>query len=347
VELALAQLRGERPAAGGVSVWLNTAEHPKPTRNPGPLGVAFARAPDVEAQFSGSTVGFAVSDFDNDRDLDVLLLPERAAPSLAVNNRLLRFNQVVPQAMRHSAEWTGALVLDAAQADRSDVLLLGVHRPPLLCLNRPKLDLDPARRFDVGQVDSPPLKQAQAIDLDRDGWPDVVGLSDAGRPVLLHNDRTGRLIQQPKAFGTDWPNDLLAVCACDVDDDGLPDLLLWSAGGGLQARRNGGNGNHALSLSLAGWADSIHGSHVPHDAFGTRVSVGAGRHWTGAELATRDAGLGQSLVPLELGLGRASTADVLRLRWPDATMQAEMNLSAADRQVIEYKQRRTNWPGTD
>ena len=53
------------------------------------------------------------------------------------------------------------------------------------------------------------------------------------------------------------------------------------------------------------------------------------------------------MVPLELGLGRAAAADVLRLRWPDAAMQAELNLSAGDRQVIEYKQRRIDWLGND
>ena len=43
----------------------------------------------------------------------------------------------------------------------------------------------------------------------------------------------------------------------------------------------------------------------------------AGDVWTGAELTTLSAGLGQSRLPVVLGLGRYAQADVVRLRWPD------------------------------
>ena len=51
-------------------------------------------------------------------------------------------------------------------------------------------DKNVQKRFEQGTTNSPPLLQAQAIDLDYDGWTDVVGLSDQQVPVFLQNDGT-------------------------------------------------------------------------------------------------------------------------------------------------------------
>src|SRR5262249_61324890 len=52
-------------------------------------------------------------------------------------------------------------------------------------------------------ITPPPLRQAQAVDFDLDGWTDIIGLSDKGIPVLLHNDRTERLVHVEGALGPD------------------------------------------------------------------------------------------------------------------------------------------------
>src|SRR5262249_51745320 len=52
-------------------------------------------------------------------------------------------------------------------------------------------------------------------------------------------------------------------------------------------------------------------------------------------------GLGQSRQPLVLGLGPHSQADVLRIRWPDNTWQAEFNLPAQRLACIEETNRKT------
>ena len=89
-------------------------------------------------------------------------------------------------------------MLDANHQERSDLLLVPSGKSPILLLSGGRaVDDDADHWFHEGATDSPPLRQAQAIDLDLDGWTDVVGLSQEGKPVLLHNDGTGRLVVAP------------------------------------------------------------------------------------------------------------------------------------------------------
>ena len=112
---------------------------------------------------------------------------------------------------------------------------------------------DPGRWFENGATDSPPLLQVQAIDLDFDGWTDVVGLSERRRPVLLHNDGQ-RLVHRKDAFGPEdgWPRDLVGTAVGLFSGGKYLDLIVWSEAGGLLLHVNQGNGNHALKLVLSG-----------------------------------------------------------------------------------------------
>src|SRR5205085_9987546 len=104
-----------------------------------------------------------------------------------------------------------------------------------------------ASMYQRSAVDSPALVQAQAIDMDHDGLTDVIGLSQERKPVLLHNDGQ-RLMHTRERLGLDkdWPRDLVAVMALDVNGDGFPDLLTWSESAGLEARLSRGNPNHSV-----------------------------------------------------------------------------------------------------
>ena len=84
----------------------------------------------------GGTVGFALTDADQDRDLDVIALEERRPPGLLLNDRLLRFRRAGIDAAKASLAWNGALVLDVDHDERSDLLLLATGQSPLLLMNR-------------------------------------------------------------------------------------------------------------------------------------------------------------------------------------------------------------------
>jgi tetratricopeptide (TPR) repeat protein len=372
---ALATLRGQGTPDGGLVVYLNVGEAPptigklhtgkEPMLNtrfrrafedaavlPGGLIPSAALAVSAAAEAvartrllgaSVPTVGLAVSDLDQDGDLDLLTFADGRPPTLVLNDRLLRFHRLPLPAGNLAALWNGALVLDADRDGKSDLVLVSPDQRPVLLLNRHQAGRkDPEHWFESGATNSPPLLQAQAIDLDLDGLTDVVGISAKHKPVLLHNDGYG-LVVEPLGHDAQWPADLVAVTVADFNGDGYPDFVTWSESAGLQVYRNQGNGNHALALELTGRRGVTGYGKIRTcaDGMGVQVTAHADDLWTGAEVTTLSAGLGQSCQPLYLGLGRHTQADVVRLRWPEGVHQAELQQLAGPVCRIEETNRKT------
>jgi FG-GAP-like repeat/Tetratricopeptide repeat len=344
-EEALAALDAGKPT-GGLAIWLNVGEAKpaSPSQDPPPLTPAFRRF-DAPAQVLGAAAAVAnvvVSDVDGDQDVDLLVLADRAAPAFVRNGRLLRFQrEAVPEALLPAGRWNGALTLDANHDGRADLLVVGPGQAPVLLLSKE----EPSRRvgpwFRVGATDSPPLLQAQAVDLDYDGWTDVVGLSEQRLPVLLHHDGE-RLVHAREALGrdADWPKDLVAVAVAELTGDQFLDLLVWSESAGLQLYASQGNGNTAVRLELFGHRRVDPAGEIVRcnaDGVGAWVIAQAGPLWTGLEYTTLSAGLGQSRPPVVLGLGPRPQPDVVRLRWPDNCWQAEFGVQPG--RVVRLEER--------
>jgi hypothetical protein len=332
-EDAVKLLKGEKVApSGGLIAYLHVGmpakmPHP-PTKSP-PLECKSKIIPLPALQGEASAmVGLALSDLDGDRDVDFLLLADGATPVVAINDRLLQFRRAaLPDKLISAARWNGALVFDIDHDGRSDLLLLSAGARPLLLANRAKASQpSPADWFAVAAVDAPPLRQAVAVDLNLDSWTDVVGLSRDGIPVLLQNIG-GKLVMQPEAFGrdADWPRDLLALAVCDANGDMFPDLFVWSESAGLQLYESRGNGGQGVLVRLVGRRaqDRNFETRCNYDGIGAWAVAQAGDLWAGQENTTLSAGLGQSRQPLLFGLGRHPRIELLHLRWPDGTLQAE------------------------
>ncbi len=318
--------------SGGLVVYLNTGAAPpvnSPEQKVSPLECRFQKTslPPLQGP-SASLVGLTASDMDGDRDLDYLLLQDRGVPAVVMNDRLLQFRrQALPEKLTPAAGWNGALVIDVDHDGRSDLLLLSSAERPRLLHNRAAPSRESVGEwFESAATNAPPLRQAVAVDLDLDSWTDVVGLSRDGLPVLLHN-AAGRLVVRPEALGrdADWPRDLIALTVCAGDGDGVPHLFVWSEGQGLQRYDNRGNGNRGVQVRLQGRnaKDGQNELRCNADGVGARVVALAGELWAGQENTTFSAGPAQSRQPLLFGIGRHPRIDVLRLRWPDGTLQAE------------------------
>ncbi|HWG46460.1 MAG TPA: FG-GAP-like repeat-containing protein [Gemmataceae bacterium] len=348
-EEALRRLKGEEAGkSGGAVVYLHKGEAPpvKEGKTEPPLKLQFEETtlPSLEARWkegdvsplrgaAGPGVGVAATDMDGDRDLDLLVLQDGSPPIVVLNDRLLKFRRRVLSEQRFgSGNWNGALVFDIDHDGRSDLLLLPVGQSPRLLHNRfiaGEKDVD--NWFEPLTLDAPPLRQAVAVDLDMDTWTDIVGISQEGQLVFLHN-KGGRLVRETSGFGQapSWSQDLLAVSVCDIDGDGCPDVVVWSEQHGLQLYANRGNGNQAVQVRLRGHNMDQGQNRVRcnADAVGVWATAQVRNQWAGQEYTTLSAGLGQSRSPLLLGLGPNRHADALRLRWPDGTWQAELNLLA-------------------
>jgi hypothetical protein len=74
------------------------------------------------------------------------------------------------------------------------------------------------------------------IDLNKDGWPDLV-VAGAFMPITIFENRKGRLVDQTKAYGLDhsqgWWTSMLAA---DFDHDGDTDLVIGNLGANSQFR---------------------------------------------------------------------------------------------------------------
>jgi tetratricopeptide (TPR) repeat protein len=337
-EDAVKRLTGEKVSGGGFAVYLHVGSPPPlqtPTDKLAPLDCKFRKTGlDKLQQPPVSSVALALSDMDGDRDLDLLLLEDGAEPALVQNDRLLHFRRfVLPPKHFPATNWNGALVLDVNHDGRSDLVLLSAGARPQVLLNRGKTaEADAEEWFEPLLTNAPPLRQAVAVDLNLDSWTDVVGLSQEGYPVLLHNEG-GRLVWQPDAVGrdADWPKGVLALTVCSTNAARRPDVFVWSESEGLELYDNQGNGGQGVLVELQG-RNAIDGQNrlrCNTDGFGAWIVAQTGGVWAGQENTTLSAGLGQSRQPLLFGIARQLGIEVLRLRWPDGTLQAEPDINNA------------------
>lgn len=327
---ALERLSGKKSEPLGLGVYLNVGKSAA-----GPVGAIqrlsaeFRRAeqPKELLTTDGPALHVAVGDFNGDRSSDLIVVQDGAAPKHLINDRLLHFrSQMLPEKLIPNAAWNGALVLDSDNRERSDLFFVGSDRPPVLVKSN---GVGQETAFDAGVTNSPPLMQAIAMDVDLDGWVDILGVTPTGEAIFLHN-KQGSLLATPSLFAPlgVQAKGIHAIASLDADGDFRPDIAVWSKTSGLTILRNAGNGNEGVSISLSGRREKKEKLRCNADAFGSRLTVHAGTLTSSMERSTSSAGLGQSSQPALIGLGKRKLADVLRLRWPDGTWQAELSVPA-------------------
>jgi tetratricopeptide (TPR) repeat protein len=339
LDIVLAQYAGspqKHRFEEGIVVLRNSTPRKGNDLDAGHPPICFSRLDFPGFRRMGPVTGLAFSALASDGVSYLLVLADRRTPALLVNNGRGGFERRPLSAMGNHRRWNGALVIDVHQDQKSDLVLLSERGRPVLLHQTGRRSASPQDSFRVVELKCPPLRQAQMIDLDLDGWPDLVGVSHDGRAMLLHNRGGGLSCVGDAAVGSDWPQDLEALLAVDFNGDGLPDLVGWSARSGLVGAVNRGNGNHGLRLRLRGRSPGC-----TRDGFGTRVAAHSAFHRTVQEYATLSAGLGQSLQPLLLGLGRHHRADLVRLRWLGTRRKAVLDLVAG--QVHEVEDARPGW----
>lgn len=310
-----------------------------------PLTPRFERKNDGDwIKFSkGAIVNVFPTDIDRDQDLDLVLLADNQQPTILFNDRLYQFHrESLPKDLVAPQRFNGGTSFDSLKTGRMDLWLNCAGIPPRLLLNESKLDeKDLGKWFKEGILKSPTLLQSQIVDIDMDGRFDVIGIDADLQPVLLHNDAK-RLVYNPEFFSGLVENKRIqGIGTADLTGNGMPDLFWFSPEQGIQCLENQGNGNSALQITLTGQRDNGKKLRCNADAIGTLVTVHAGTLWTEMEWLSHRAGLGQTNIPLSIGIGKHKEADVVRLRWPDSIRQAEMSIPASMPMTIKQTNRVT------
>jgi hypothetical protein len=295
---------------------------------------------------SGKTASAILTDFNNDRAVDIAVTGDGPAPLIYVNPREGKYPtqalyssgpQVSKLASQRVSELAGQrdatlpptvgiTVLDFNKTGWMDIAVTHAGAPGLTLWRNVEGPNHIGRRFE--RVELPLHDVARgwgvtAVDIDNDGWIDLAAILEtkAGPQVRVFRNRgDGSFEDVSVALGLDKvkltaPRGLIAV-----DDNGAADLIVTQLNAPPVLLRNvGGNKNHSVRLDLTGFADN-------KTAIGAKVEVFASGHWQKWELAGASGYQTQNPPQILVGLGDADHIDLLRILWPTGVLQDEIDL---------------------
>ena len=278
-----------------------------------------------------------LTDFNNDRAVDLAVTGDEAAPILYVNPREGKY-PTQPLYDEKLPPTVGMAVLDFNKDGWMDIAITHAGAPGLTLWRNASGPEDTGRRF--LRVDLPLHGALRGwgvtpIDIDNDGWIDLAAIveTSAGPKVKVFRNRgDGSFEDVSDALGLNnivltAPRGLIAA---DVDGDGAPDLIVTQEKAPPLLLRNvGANKNHFVRLDLSGYADN-------KTAIGSKVEIFANGQWQKWELAGASGYQTQAPPQLLVGLGKADGIDLLRILWPTGILQDEIDLPRT--QVIAMKE---------
>ena len=148
-------------------------------------------------------------------------------------------------------------------------------------------------------------------------------LSAYERNRILLNTRDGGLADISHASGgADLDSDSRSVVAGDFDNDGMPDLLIRSSGGGpLRMFQN--------RLPTANWIRvTLRGTKSNSSGVGARLTAEIDGRKVTREMQKPNCFLGQSPAEVTFGLQSAEQIDKITIQWPSGTHQTFQAIQA-------------------
>ncbi len=266
--------------------------------------------------------GLVATDYDNDRDIDVVLARADGPTGIFSNNRDGSFTEVHPWQGDPAADGRGVVSLDFNHDGWMDLFLTRAKGSPVL------LRATGDRRFAVHPLPASNASLvagwgATAIDFDNDGFVDLafIGVTaDGVQHLKLYRNRGDGSFEDVSAqTGLDAIHlgNARALITADLDGDGAPDLIVTQAGGPALVLHNvGGSANHSLRLTLHGLKDNKPG-------IGTKVVLRADGLWQKMEIDGGSGYLGQNDTRPLFGIGTQTTSDSVSMLWPTGVLQDE------------------------
>ncbi|MCI0364596.1 MAG: FG-GAP-like repeat-containing protein [Phycisphaerales bacterium] len=292
---------------------------------------------DVTVLLGNATVGVwgfqpAFVDMNGDLFPELLVAADFGTSRYLVNNNGTLSNFTVPSGTGLDENGMGQTVGDVDNDGLLDWYVTSIHltRPPLgfnsgnmLYMNQGNHSFDETS-VESGVNDGGWGWGTVAVDLDHDGWLDLIevnGRAAAGGKwnnepeYLFHNDGDGTFTEIGAAAGLDLAGDARAIALLDADHDGDQDFVISVFNGPLRYYRND-------TTSIGAWItinfDTGANPFLPADGYGTRIIAtidgqSQTRYISGSPsyLATSElvAHFGFSAVPI------ADTIDTIEIHW--------------------------------
>jgi Tfp pilus assembly protein PilF len=291
---------------------------------------------------SGKTSAAILTDFNNDRAVDIAVTGYGESPQIYVNPREGKYptqhlidyfpanagNSVLDYKHVPLPASVGIAVLDYNKDGWMDIAVTHEGAPGLTLWRNVAGPENVGRRFERVEL---PLKDAvrgwgvTAIDIDNDGWIDLAAIVETGagpQVRVFRNNGDGTFEDVSHALGLNAVklHEPRGLIAADVDGDGAPDLIVTQVNAPPVLLKNvGANKNHFVRLDLSGYADN-------KTALGVKVEVFEGGYWQKWELAGASGYQTQAPPQILVGLGDAEGIDLLRILWPTGVLQDEIDL---------------------
>jgi tetratricopeptide (TPR) repeat protein len=277
---------------------------------------------------SGKTSAAILTDFNNDRAVDIAVTGDGPAPLIYINPREGKYPTQALYDGEKLPPTVGIAVLDYNKDGWMDIAVTHAGAPGLTLWRNVEGPEHIGRRFE--RVDLPLMGALRgwgvtAIDIDNDGWIDLAAIVEtkAGAEVRVYRNRgDGTFEDVSHALGLDAvklqaPRGLIAA---DVNGDGATDLIVTQLNAPPVLLRNvGANKNHFVRLDLSGFADN-------KTALGVKVEAFSNGYWQKWELAGASGYQTQAPPQILVGLGDADGIDLLRILWPTGVLQDEIDL---------------------
>jgi len=275
----------------------------------------------TQARVTGSlarSVAVIATDYDNRRDIDLLLANFSAAPTLFRNMRDGTFADVAAAAgLPSKGLFTSVAAGDVNKDGFTDFYFASAEGPGALALSdgRSKFKVEPApSEPDVNQFHQ---SAAQFVDYDNDGLLDIVTISD-GALRIRRNAGSKWIDVTDQAVSAKSSTGKLAarvLASGDLDGDGDIDFVARTASGDIRILRNeGGNRNRSLRVELKGKVSNRSG-------VGSKIEARAGS--LKQKLETYAASPAPAPADTIFGIGKRSAIDAIRVIWPSGVVQAE------------------------
>jgi len=292
----------------------------------------------------GRAMGITSGDFDGDGDMDIFVSNDAMANYLYANNGDGTFRELAllsGAAFGESGDATSAMGPEFGDIDRDGLMDLTVPDLSYGCVYRNLgnsmfeersnlMGLAPV----VGQYES---WAGNLFDYDNDGYLDF--FVSNGNPhrleeqedVLLRNDGGKRFLDVSAKSGDYFHRKYVGRGAAhgDYDNDGDIDLLILNLNGpAILLRNDGGNRNNWLTIRTIGTKSNRCG-------IGTRIRLTAGDLAQIAEVKSGSSYLSTSDLRVHFGLGRATEASKIEIRWPSGRKQVLTEVKANQILTIE------------